>query len=191
MKKTKQIISVFLSVCIVISCMVGFSVTAFAVTKPIAADEKYEINDTIDFGDITYFAFSGLTDKVYSLSGSQKLTFGGYDETTGLQTLNIGDNFPIKLNNGTSDPASGISCKSGSGTQSVPFVLSILKPYTGFTDPPTAKEGLVYNGQNQTLLNEGSGIKGGDTEPVSNVLYIPSRKDQGTYYVWYTVIPDD
>ncbi len=62
MKKKKQILSVFLSLCMIISCMVGMSVTAGAVVSPSAAEPTSALSGD---GDITidnfYDDFVGVT----------------------------------------------------------------------------------------------------------------------------------
>ena len=61
--------------------------------------------------------------------------------------------------------------------------------------PPTAKTGLVYNGENQPLINEGSTNDGRiwyrlSTDSVCSTL-VPTGKDAGEYIVYYKVEGND
>ena len=70
---------------------------------------------------------------------------------------------------------------------------------------PTAKEGLVYNGSGQQLVNAPKedipapytmkyAVTTKDEEPDDESLYdtsIPEGTDAGTYYVWYKVVGDE
>ena len=68
--------------------------------------------------------------------------------------------------------------------------------------PPTGKEGLIYNGQRQSLVESGTAGAGGTMlyavtlsgsgQPGKNAFSkeLPSRKDAGKYTVWYYVPGD-
>ena len=61
--------------------------------------------------------------------------------------------------------------------------------------PPTAKTGLVYNGENQPLINEGSTNDGRmwhrlSTDSIYSTL-VPTGKDAGEYIVYYKVEGND
>ena len=74
MKRTKQILCVFLSVCMIISCMAGFTITACAVTTD-PGSTVYKVGDAIPIVETEFYTADGLTVPVSALlvGGSVKL----------------------------------------------------------------------------------------------------------------------
>ena len=94
------------------------------------------------------------------------------------------------------------------GTINIVAPSTTTRPYYESGFGPTKKEGLVYNDEEQVLINEGTQFCAGYDEPNGGVQYIvntthtmpastdigsttiPTAKDAGTYYVYYKVLND-
>ena len=130
MKKTKQILSLFLSLCMIISCMAGISVTASAVEKPLAVGTIYNIGDA-------FVVSANGTRIVIDDDGNSKRGFDAdsyvvpqpsYDNHYNQWYFNS-DSFVLFLGYGTTDgteTVTGIKCVSGDGTTGNPYTFVLV-----------------------------------------------------------------
>ncbi len=146
----------------------------------IAADaktKKYGEDDP----ELTY-AVSGLLN-IDSITGSLTRSagenIGQYEISQG--TLAAGDNYEIIY---------------------VGSNLTITKAQTDISEAPVPNTNLIYNGQQQNLVDDENVTihhgtlkyalgKNNRTAPTSGWCDSPTAFDAGTYYVWYKIVPTD
>lgn len=110
------------------------------------------------------------------------------------------DTFNTTLTSGTYSVYCEITVSKNGGSSytlnSDTVTLTVKALPATIENAPTAKTGLTYNSEEQTLLNAGSGVVGGtlkySTEKDGNYTEtIPAGKNAGTYTIWYKVFGDD
>ena len=132
MKKTKQILSVFLSFCMIISCMVGMSVTASAESKPLAVGTFYNIGDAFVVSeDGTVIVYDDADNTTWDLAnGSYTVPQPIYKDDWQQWVFDFGSgSLALYLGVGTTDgneTVTGIMCVSGNGTDSNPYKFKLV-----------------------------------------------------------------
>ncbi|HBI51355.1 MAG TPA: hypothetical protein DDX72_01070, partial [Ruminococcaceae bacterium] len=139
MKKTKQILSVFLSVCMIISCMVGMSVTAGAVVSPSVSQATSNLS-----GDGNVTAGNFYQDFVEVSEEEAKAWTGAPAEDSFLiYKISGNDLFYIFFNNGAFDSSSFFSAT----IDSFNYLLTVNKMYyttgSGSSTPATTNVSFV------------------------------------------------
>ncbi len=187
-----------------------------AVTFEADGFSVYVVTYTVDFhwGDYTW-----------SIAGESEIMLSALLEQLGVNEIALADVADVSFSNPEyieieqaegdwllkslapfdTEEALTLTLKNG---RSVQIVVTDEGTDPAITVPPTAKEGLVYNGQAQALVNEGTVDEGGtllyafgenrETPPVDIEgeapkwsESIPTATDAGTYYVWYKVEGSD
>ena len=92
--------------------------------------------------------------------------------------------------------ATGLSNDNYTLPATVTVEFEIKSTPTGIEKAPSAKEGLVYTGSDQELVNPGEATEGGKIQYSleENGTYsdtIPAKKDAGTYKVYYKAVAAD
>ena len=136
MKRTKtKILSVFLSLCMIISCMVGMSVTASAESKPLAVNTIYNIGDSFVLSaNSTYIVYDDDTNSYNSFqAGSYAVPQPIYNDV--YHQWCFGSDLGIYLGYNQTDGTenvTGIKCVSGDGTSGNPYKFELV---TGSSTP--------------------------------------------------------
>ena len=144
MKKTKQILSLFLSVCMIISCMVGMSVTASAEEKPLAVGTIYNIGDAfvVSAGGAEIVIDDENNYTHNFAPGSYAVPQPMYSGYAHKWVFDIGI-AGLFLGSGTIDGTenvTGIMCVSGDGTEENPYRFVLV---FGSSTPATTTGGFV------------------------------------------------
>lgn len=117
-----------------------------------------------------------------------------------------GRNYTISYTNNTEIGSNATVKATGkgkfSGTRQMRFAITDPHKIDPLLSPPTGKQGLIYNGQAQELINEGTVhggtlcytvVEKGQAEPQDSVYEetVPTATNAGTYTVYYRVIGND
>ncbi|MBO6302661.1 MAG: leucine-rich repeat protein, partial [Ruminiclostridium sp.] len=156
-----------------------------------AADQSVELGGSIATGLEKVSVTSGelvsgqsITDVTLTASSTGAVT------TTGTITPSA-----VTIKSGDTDVTANYNITYTNGT------LTVTKVRAKVTTVPTAKMGLIYSGESQTLL-ETNGVvdtameyalgSDADTAPVSGYSEtVPSGTDAKTYYIWYRAKSDE
>lgn len=82
------------------------------------------------------------------------------------------------------------------------FTVTVIYPAAEVTTAPTKVDGLIYDGTEQTLINNDGVVSGGtlmyavgnddETAPEDGYdVELPGGTNAGSYYIWYKVVGDD
>ena len=189
MKRTKtKILSVFLSFCMIISCMVGMSVTASAESKTLAVDTIYNIGDSIVVSaDRTYIVYDDQNNAtIYLNAGSYVVPQPGYYDYEYLQWTFDLSYITLYLGSGTTDGSetvTGIKCVSGDGTQANPYKFELV---TGSSTPATTTGGFVKVTDKSQITEDNIGESTAAEAKawiIANLTTLQS--EQGTWYDFF------
>ena len=146
---------------------------------------------------------STLNTKITLSSTSVGYTGDPVAPTVTIEGMTEGTDFTVKYKNGTEEATATKPTNNGTytivivgkGNYSGEVVTSktflITKAAAAVATAPTAKTGLVENGEFQELITAGSGTNGTMQYSLDNKTYstaIPKGKDAGTYTVYYKVV---
>lgn len=123
--------------------------------------------------------------------------------TVTIDGMTEGTDYDVKYKNG--DAEATTTKPTNNGTYTIVIVgkgnyagevvtsktFQITKAAAAVATAPTAKTGLVYNGELQELITAGSGTNGTMQYSLDNKTYstaIPKGKDAGTYTIYYKVV---
>ena len=148
--------------------------------------KKLLTNTDITIADIADIQFTGKpqTPTVTVKDGETELTEGTDYEVTGYQDNVFAGTATITIM-GKGDNYAGETTKKFNITQS----------QTALFTAPQAIEGLVYNGEEQVLITEGTTVTGYMVYSVnSNSVFgsdVPTRTEAGGYYVYWRVVGNE
>ena len=180
-KTRKRLLSAFLVMSMVFTCLIGMSATALAdsTAKKIETGVKYEDGDIIDFGTDTYVVWDYYQNppNVTTFTGQWKLSYDGIDYDVGdfrFRLTSVDDpsdycSIYCPAPNGIAVAPDGFVFVDGDGTQDKPYTPGGVYPFSVTYDANGADSGTVPVdadkhdlGTNVTVLdNTGNLVKDG------------------------------
>ncbi|MBR5091394.1 MAG: InlB B-repeat-containing protein, partial [Ruminiclostridium sp.] len=137
MKRTKtKILSVFLSFCMIVSCMVGMSITASAETKNIAMDTIYYPGDVIAFPISAYVKRGEYTNNIgvgyWTVQDSFVYISDFSTWRFEIEKNDSGWDIPCSnIDTNTAAPT-GVKCNGGDDTQGNPYTFVTYREVTEY-----------------------------------------------------------
>ena len=188
---------------------VGKTVTLGTLTLGGTSVANYQLaatgQQTTTTADITQAVLKAetLNSKITLSSTSIGYTGEPIAPTITIEGMTEGTDYDVKYKNG--DAEATTTKPTNNGTYTIVIVgkgnytgevvtsktFQITKAAAAVATAPTAKTGLVYNGELQELITAGSGTNGTMQYSLDNKTYstaIPKGKDAGTYTVYYKVV---